>query len=88
MCNFSSGVGLTGSLQTLFYAEVTDDMKVGPGGGLQDEGEYIEVVEVSLTVAQHMIFDESIPRPLSFVFAMMWFFHKKLPSLYNKNSKI
>jgi len=33
-CNFScgrSGIGVCGDNQTLFYAEVTDNMKVGKG---------------------------------------------------------
>ena len=34
---FRTGVGVTGSLHTMFYTEVNDEMKVSEGGGIQGE---------------------------------------------------
>jgi len=40
-------VGMTGETQTLFFATVTDQMKVSCGGGVAGEGEDIEVIEMT-----------------------------------------
>lgn len=42
--NFRTGVGISGSSQHLFYAEVDESMKETEGGGLINEGEIIEKV--------------------------------------------
>jgi GDP-mannose pyrophosphatase NudK len=39
----------------LYIAEVTEDMKEGLGGGLIEEGENIEVVEVNFIKALQML---------------------------------
>ncbi|CAH1264241.1 NUDT14 [Branchiostoma lanceolatum] len=71
-------VGVAGSLQTLFYAEVTDDMRVSTGGGVQEEGEMIEVVELPLGDSRKFIMDSSINRPGLLLFAFMWFYDTKM----------
>ena len=38
-----------------FTAEYTRDMKVSDGGGLEDETEHIEVLELSFTKALEMV---------------------------------
>jgi len=38
-----------------FIAEYTKDMKVNPGGGARDENENIEVLEINIEQAMHMI---------------------------------
>uniref|UniRef100_A0A8C4VLW6 Nudix hydrolase 14 n=1 Tax=Gopherus evgoodei TaxID=1825980 RepID=A0A8C4VLW6_9SAUR len=68
-----SGVGVTGSKQTLFYAEVTDQMKTGEGGGQPEEGELIEVVEVPLQDSMKFAFDEHFPKTMGIIFSFMWF---------------
>lgn len=83
--SFRSGVGISGSLQTLFYAEVTDDMKISKGGGNICEGEFIEVVEMTIPEVQSMIYDESIPRAASFLFGIMWFLDQKVPNIRLQN---
>ncbi len=75
-----SGVGLSGSRQTYFYAEVTDDMKVSEGGGLVEEGEMIEVYELPLVSAHTLMWDETKPKPVGFILAFMWFFQNKRPA--------
>eukprot|EP00057_Strongylocentrotus_purpuratus_P005664 XP_003731501.1 PREDICTED: uridine diphosphate glucose pyrophosphatase isoform X3 [Strongylocentrotus purpuratus] len=75
--SFRNEVGVNGALMTLFYAEVTDQMKVSSGGGLLDEGEQIEVLELSgKDVMRHMM-DENIAKPVAMMFAFTWFFFMK-----------
>lgn len=81
---YKSSVGIAGDLQTLFYAEVTDDMKVSSGGGLASEGEFIEVVEMSVDEAQMFLKQNEVPSPGGLLFALLWFIHNKLPHYQNK----
>lgn len=76
-----SGVGLTGSRQTMFYAEVTDAQRSGPGGGLAEEGELIEVVHLNLDDAQAFADNPDIPKTLGVIFAISWFFRQVVPHL-------
>ncbi|WP_353661893.1 NUDIX domain-containing protein [Hydrogenimonas sp. SS33] len=73
--SFYTSVGFAGSKQTLFYAEVDERMRVGEGGGIDDES--IEVVEVPLSKAREFMFDESIVKTPGLLFAFMWFFSTK-----------
>ncbi|XP_036094081.1 uridine diphosphate glucose pyrophosphatase NUDT14 isoform X2 [Rousettus aegyptiacus] len=68
-----SGVGLTGSSQTMFYAEVTDGHRAGPGGGLAEEGELIEVVHLPLDGAQAFADNPDVPKTLGVIFGISWF---------------
>ncbi|XP_013193719.1 uridine diphosphate glucose pyrophosphatase NUDT14 [Amyelois transitella] len=74
--SYRSGVGVQGALQTLFYCEVTDDMKVEEGGGVDEE--LIEIVEMNINEVEEYV---SSPGPLtsppSCLFAVMWFLHHK-----------
>lgn len=72
-----SGVGTTGGLQTMFYVEVTDEMRVNFGGGSELEGELIEVVEMSVEEFKEYINRPSIQSPPEILFAAFWFFHNK-----------
>jgi UDP-sugar diphosphatase len=62
---------------TLYYAEVTDAMRGGRGGGLVEEGEMIDVVELSVEETRKLIMDESVNRPVGMLFALQWFFMNK-----------
>nr|XP_028601737.1 uridine diphosphate glucose pyrophosphatase isoform X2 [Podarcis muralis] len=79
-----SGVGVSGSKQTLFYAEVTDEMKAGEGGGQPQEGELIEVVEIPLQDCMTFAFDEALPKTMGFIFSFMWFQTNVVPKLLEK----
>lgn len=74
--SFRSGVGTSGSLQTLFFTEVTDDMCVNKGGGNLQEGEMIEVFYLPLEKSREFMFDETKHKPAGFMFALMWYFDK------------
>ncbi|XP_012921618.1 uridine diphosphate glucose pyrophosphatase isoform X4 [Heterocephalus glaber] len=81
VATYRSGVGLTGSSQTMFYAEVTDAQRGGPGGGLAEEGELIEVVHLPLDGAQAFADDPDIPKTLGVIFGISWFLSQVAPSL-------
>jgi len=67
-------VGLSGSQQTLFYAPVTDSMKVSQGGGNAHEGEFIEVVEMKVDEClQDLLHNNAIERSIGLLFALLWF---------------
>ncbi|KAH9524338.1 Nudix hydrolase 14, chloroplastic [Bulinus truncatus] len=74
-----NGSGITASEVTIYYAEVTDDQKVGRGGGLAEEGELIEVAEVTVDQARDLICDESVNREAGLLFALQWFFDRVWP---------
>lgn len=75
--SFRSGVGILGAKQELFYVEVTDDMKKTAGGGVEEQGEMIDVVELTKAEAKKMLFDESIMRPAALLFGITWFLEVK-----------
>ena len=52
---FPENVAATGGTKTLFCVEVGDTDRVGPGGGLEEEGEVIRVVEMSVGEAREYI---------------------------------
>lgn len=73
---YRSGVGVQGALQTMFYCEVTDDMKTEQGGGVDDE--IIEVIEKTIPEVEEMLRSQDIlSSPPSCLFALMWFIHNK-----------
>lgn len=78
---FRSGVGTTGSLQVMFYCEVTDDDKVkGAGGGVDDE--LIDVHELTIDQAREMLKQGTEhTSPPAFLFGILWFLTNKAPKL-------
>ena len=64
---------MTGSEQTLFYAPVTDDMKTGHGGGLSEEGELIETVELPTATSLNFMMSTDIETTTGLLFALTWF---------------
>lgn len=74
-----AGVSTEGTHQTFFYVEVADHMRVNPGGGLVDEGEVIEVVEMSIPEAQAYAEDLDNMSPPGFLFGLLWFLRNKAP---------
>jgi UDP-sugar diphosphatase len=76
---YRSGVGTTGSLQVLYYVEVSDNDKVsGGGGGVEDE--IIEVVEMTIDEAKEIMKQGSEhTSPPAFLFGILWFLTHKAP---------
>lgn len=72
---FRSGVGSAGDRMTFFYVEVTDDMKLTSGGGVDEE--LIDVVEMSVPEARAYIAQEEVRSPGGFLAALHWFLANK-----------
>jgi len=70
-------VGLSGSRSTIFYAEVTDEMKVSDGGGLASEGEMITVREMSVKQTRAYMASPFVNSPTGFLMAVNWFLANK-----------
>ncbi|XP_030628763.1 uridine diphosphate glucose pyrophosphatase NUDT14 [Chanos chanos] len=85
--SYRSGVGVTGAKQTMFYAEVSDENRVGEGGGSAQEGELIEVVKVPLHEAMTFAFDESIPKTMGVIFSFIWF-HSNMSPKYKISTNV
>ena len=77
-----NGVGTTGAWQDMFYAEVTDEMKVAAGGGNVHEGELIDVVEIPASKGREFIMDEKVNKPVGLMFAILWFYE----NVYDKKA--
>ncbi|XP_056020555.1 uridine diphosphate glucose pyrophosphatase NUDT14-like isoform X3 [Ostrea edulis] len=75
--SYRAGVGTTGAKQFLFYAEVTEEMRTGKGGGVVEEGEMIDVIEIHKSEAMTFVMDESINKPIGMLFAVLWYFQNK-----------
>lgn len=75
---YRSGVGTSGSLQTMFYCEVTDADRACQGGGV--DGEMIDVVEYSMEEARQLVTQgASVTSPPSFLLGVLWFLTNKAP---------
>jgi len=73
--SFYTSVGISGTFQTLYYAEVDDSMKVSEGGGIDDED--IEVIYLPLEETQKFMFDETYQKTTGLSLAFYWFFSDK-----------
>lgn len=74
--SFRNGIGTVGSLQTLFFAEVDDEMQVSNGGGNIDEGERIELFYLPVEKLEQFLMDEEKQKPAELLFAGMWWLNK------------
>lgn len=77
--SFYTSVGISGALQTLYYAECDESMKLGEGGGIEEEN--IEVVYLCYKEAKKFIYDETCHKTPGIAMAMYWFFENKYPEL-------
>lgn len=69
----------TGARSTLFYCEVTDEMRVTTGGGVEDE--FIEVIEMPVDKVLDCATQNNVNSPMNFMFLFYWFLYNK----YDKN---
>jgi len=70
--SFYTNVGISGALQTIYYAVCNDSMKVNDGGGLEEEE--IEVIYIPYDEAKEFLFDESYQKTPGMMSAFYWFF--------------
>ena len=71
-------MGTSGGQQTLFYVEVETKDRAGPGGGLQEEGELIQVVELSVEQAREYVSQEEVNSPVGMLFGIQWYLNNKI----------
>lgn len=75
---FRAGVGTNGSMQTLYYCEVTDSDKATSGGGIDDE--IIDLVELTLDECRDLIKQGAENNsPPSCLLGICWFLTNKAP---------
>lgn len=75
---FPSGVGSSVGTQTMFSVEVVDSDRVGEGGGLQEEGEMINVVEMTVKEVEEYLARETVNSPVGFLYGVSWYLQNKL----------
>ena len=68
------GVGHSGQRVTVFYTEVTDDMKKADGGGVKDSGEFIELFYLARQEAREFALSDDYIKPSSAIAAILWYF--------------
>ena len=68
-------LGFGASKQYVFFAEISEDMRISEGGGV--DGEVIEPVWVPLQKAREFIYDEKKPKASGLIFAFLWYMTKK-----------
>ena len=72
LAEFYSSVGLSGTRQNLFYAEVDSKDKKALGGGKTSEGENIELIFVPEALADEFMQDEACPKTPSLCYGILW----------------
>ena len=72
LTSFAASVGVQGSTQTLFYAEVDESMKVQAAGGLAADGERIELLGLPLEHVEAFIMDDAVPKTSGAMFGLLW----------------
>lgn len=72
VASFYTAVGFAGSHQTLYFAKIDDSMKIGEGGGVDNEN--IEVVYLPRSEALDFINNPKVATTSGLMFAMMWYF--------------
>lgn len=71
--SYLSAIGISGSTQSIFAAEIDDSMAArSGGGGLEDHGEAIEVLLLPVAGIQPFIFDQTIGKSAGLLFSLMW----------------
>ncbi|PHQ65133.1 MAG: NUDIX hydrolase [Sulfurimonas sp.] len=77
--SFYTSVGISGTHQTLYYAEIDESMKVHDGGGLDEEE--IEVIYIPTHESKTFMFDESYQKTTGVMLSIYWFFENKILKL-------
>ena len=77
---FPAGVGSSVGTQTMFSVEVVDTDRMGEGGGLLEEGEMINVVEMTVKEVEEYLAKETVNSPVGFLYGVTWYLQNKLKS--------
>jgi len=73
--SFYTSVGISGAKQTLYYAEIDEQMQCSEGGGLEEEE--IEVIYLPTHDAKAFMFDASLQKTPGMCMAFYWWFDTK-----------
>ncbi|VDM95934.1 unnamed protein product, partial [Onchocerca ochengi] len=73
---FVTGVGTSGALQELFYAEIDETMKVSEGGGV--DSEKINKIFMTIPEAQKYCDQKEVPSSSGMLYGLMWFFKNRM----------
>lgn len=73
--SFYTSVGISGTHQTLYYAEINESMKIHEGGGLEEEE--IEVIYIPIHESKTFMFDENYQKTTGVMLSIYWFFENK-----------
>lgn len=72
------GVGLRAGCLTIFYVEVSDaDIEEGAGGGLREDGEFLDVLHLPVAQAAALLQQDAIPLPTGLFGALEWFLARR-----------
>lgn len=74
--SFYTAVGFAGSVQTLFYAQINESMRINDGGGIDEE--MIEVIKIPLNEAKRFVLDESRAKTPGLMFGFGWFLENRV----------
>lgn len=56
---------------------MTDDQKVSSGGGVVDDGEWVEVIEMSIDEVKSYLAQEEVNSPTFTLYGLHWFLSNK-----------
>jgi ADP-ribose pyrophosphatase len=76
ICTFYSTPGTTTERTHLYYSEVDDRHKIGSGGGLDSEHEFIEVVELPIARAIRMLLRGTLSDAKTII-ALQWLANRR-----------
>ncbi len=72
---FFANVGVSGSKQHIYFANIDETMKLHDGGGIDDE--FIKLEFIKTKDAKKFIFDETKAKTSGLMFAFYWFLNEK-----------
>uniref|UniRef100_A0A0M3IR67 Nudix hydrolase domain-containing protein n=1 Tax=Ascaris lumbricoides TaxID=6252 RepID=A0A0M3IR67_ASCLU len=72
---FITGIGASGSQQYLFYAEIDETMKVGEGGGTDNER--IQKIFMTLPEAKRYCEQKEVLSAPGLLYGLQWFFNER-----------
>ncbi len=73
--SFYTNVGVSGGCQSLYYASISEKMKIHEGGGINDE--QIELIFLPLEEFETFMYDESKAKTPGLMFSFLWFMKNK-----------
>ncbi|CAD5214972.1 unnamed protein product [Bursaphelenchus okinawaensis] len=74
--SFVDGVGISGAEHTIFFGTASEEQKVSTGGGNKDEGEFVEVLYLTVDEVKDLL--KTIHNtPPSLLFGLSWFLNEK-----------